>query len=217
MTAGMWRKLEHRTVTNSNFQHCILRKHSFAISPHIFARGLFKSSARFEKRARGMPGAQCTRSLVRAEIVKYAHQYSQRGTGIIRHSRARMVLTLIARSPRRRIRLASVVSELTAYLSPVGPARLRQLDTSNGCQDHTPSRSHQCRSSRTPLLTTHEFRSPCDLRRARHRRVHRIPPNVRDDRETPLCLGGMARSKTPISEKQKRNIFSVGTGQAKSR
>jgi hypothetical protein len=25
-----------------------------------------------------MPGAQCTRSLVRAGVVKYAHQYSQR-------------------------------------------------------------------------------------------------------------------------------------------
>jgi hypothetical protein len=25
-----------------------------------------------------MPGAQCTRSLVRARLVKYAHEYSQR-------------------------------------------------------------------------------------------------------------------------------------------
>jgi hypothetical protein len=25
-----------------------------------------------------MPGAQCTRSLVRARVVKYAHEYSQR-------------------------------------------------------------------------------------------------------------------------------------------
>jgi len=36
------------------------------------------SSPSNTKRARGMPGAQCTRSLVRAGGSKYAHQYSQR-------------------------------------------------------------------------------------------------------------------------------------------
>jgi hypothetical protein len=48
-----------------------------------------------------------------------------------------MVLRLIPRSPRRRIRLATVVDGLMAC--PPGWARknLRQLDTSNGCQDHT--------------------------------------------------------------------------------
>jgi hypothetical protein len=48
-----------------------------------------------------------------------------------------MALRLIARSPRRRIRLVTVVGELAASPRPVGPACLRQLDTSNGCQDHT--------------------------------------------------------------------------------
>src|SRR3981081_419313 len=48
-----------------------------------------------------------------------------------------MVLRLISCSPRRRIRLVTVISELTAWPSPVGPTCLRQLDTSNGCQDHT--------------------------------------------------------------------------------
>src|SRR5882672_4696529 len=48
-----------------------------------------------------------------------------------------MVLRLISSSPRRRIRLVTVIGELTAYPHPVGPTRLRQLDTSNGCQDHT--------------------------------------------------------------------------------
>src|ERR1700738_4432905 len=50
-----------------------------------------------------------------------------------------MVLRLITRSPRRRIRLVTVVDELTAYPRPVGPIRLRQLDTSNGCRNHTTS------------------------------------------------------------------------------
>src|ERR1700730_13603130 len=50
-----------------------------------------------------------------------------------------MALRLITRSPRRRIRLVTVVGELAASPRPVGPACLRQLDTSNGCQNHTTS------------------------------------------------------------------------------
>src|SRR6266702_7690654 len=48
-----------------------------------------------------------------------------------------MVLRLMAYSPRRRIRLATVAGELMTCPRPVGPTRLRRLDTSNGCQDHT--------------------------------------------------------------------------------
>ena len=40
-------------------------------------------------------------------------------------------------SPRRRIRLVTVIGGLAACLHPVGPTCLRRLDTSNGCQDHT--------------------------------------------------------------------------------
>src|ERR1700716_3111065 len=50
-----------------------------------------------------------------------------------------MALRLITRSPRRRIRLVTVVDELAASPRPVGPACLRQLDTSNGCRHHTTS------------------------------------------------------------------------------
>src|SRR6266404_4483018 len=48
-----------------------------------------------------------------------------------------MVLRLISCSPRRRIRLVTVISGLRFCLSPVGPTRLRKFNTSNGCQDHT--------------------------------------------------------------------------------
>jgi hypothetical protein len=48
-----------------------------------------------------------------------------------------MVLRLMARSPRRRIRLVTVADGLKDCLNPVGSTHLRQLDTSNGCQDHT--------------------------------------------------------------------------------
>ena len=46
-------------------------------------------------------------------------------------------LRLMPRSPRRRIRLVTVVGGLKVCLGPVGPTHLRRLDTSNGCQDHT--------------------------------------------------------------------------------
>src|ERR1700676_4187208 len=48
-----------------------------------------------------------------------------------------MVLRLIPRSPRRRIRLVTVIRGLRSCLRPVGPTRLRELNTSNGCQNHT--------------------------------------------------------------------------------
>jgi hypothetical protein len=48
-----------------------------------------------------------------------------------------MVLRLISCSPRRRIRLVTVIRGLKACRSPVGLARLREFNTSNGCQNHT--------------------------------------------------------------------------------
>jgi hypothetical protein len=48
-----------------------------------------------------------------------------------------MALRLMPCSPRRRIRLVTVVSGLMARQSPVGPTCLRKLGASNGRQDHT--------------------------------------------------------------------------------
>src|SRR4030081_4077211 len=42
-------------------------------------------------------------------------------------------------------------------LSPVGPTRLRQLDTSNGCQDHTASPSATTSFVCAPLITHGSF------------------------------------------------------------
>src|ERR1700738_16340 len=63
-----------------------------------------------------------------------------------------MVLRLTPRSPRRRIRLVTVVGELTEYPRPVGPTLLRRLDTSNGCQDHTASPSATTSFVCAPLI-----------------------------------------------------------------
>jgi hypothetical protein len=83
-----------------------------------------------------MPGAQCTRSL--AWEKNKPHERSHREvTGNTRHSRTRMVLTAyIVLSPAtnsscHRHQRIKVLSD------PVGLTCLRQLDTSNGCQDHT--------------------------------------------------------------------------------
>jgi hypothetical protein len=87
------------------------------------------------KRAQGMPGACCTRGPV-CKSAKKTHTSIQVQT---EHSGipCAMVLRLIPRSPRRRIPLASVADGLKDCRNPVGSTRLRQLDTSNGCQDHT--------------------------------------------------------------------------------
>src|SRR5260221_8856330 len=48
-----------------------------------------------------------------------------------------MALQLMPRSPRRRIRLVTVAVGLTANPTRLDRFSHRQLDTSNGCQDHT--------------------------------------------------------------------------------
>src|SRR6266568_48553 len=91
----------------------------------------------------------------------------------------------MACSPRRRIRLATVAGELTTCPRPVGPTRLRRLDTSNGCQDHTllPSASAPVvlraliAHGETALRPVHAPDAAAST--ASH-------PNVRDDREPPL-------------------------------
>ena len=70
------------------------------------------------RRAQGIPGARCTRGLV-CKIVRKTHtsiQVQRRHSGIP----CAMVLRLMARSSRRRIRLATVIGELTVLSSPVG-------------------------------------------------------------------------------------------------
>src|SRR6266404_6891786 len=105
---------------------------TFALAARC-ARGVEKSRA--NQRARGMPDARC----IRGPVCKMGREDAHEHTGSAEASDipCAMALRLTPRSPRRRIRLVTVVGELTAYPRPVGPTRLRQLDTSNGCQDHT--------------------------------------------------------------------------------
>jgi hypothetical protein len=112
-----------------------------------FARVLSERFALFDQRAWGMPDARCTRSLVCAWGNKYAHEYSQRATGITRHSRTRWFTAYTALSP--------VIGFLATVISGVAST---DLTPASGCQDHTSSPS-----------------AASNARQAR-RRVHRIPP-----------------------------------------
>ena len=77
---------------------------------------------------------------------------------------------------------------------PVGPTCLRQLDTSNGCQDHTVLPYASAPFVCAPH-TAHEVHLALRLQlRARRCRVHRIPSRVRDDRDTPLLSGETGES-----------------------
>jgi hypothetical protein len=116
---------------------------------------------------------------------RYAHtsiQVQRRRSGIP----CAMALRLMPCSPRRRIRLVTVIGGLRLVdLGRVDFASA-QLGTSNGCRDHTvlPYATGVVRPARREPLTS--LNSPCGRLARRRCRVHRIPPRVRDDRDTPL-------------------------------
>ena len=117
-----------------------------------------------------------------------------------------MALRLMPCSPRRRIPLASVADGLAIDRSPVGPDNLHQLDTSNGCQDHTvlPSAASSRHTPRPARMLPEEVSTEAFKRRSSSRRpiahgnyrpaTTRAPdaaastatrPNVRDDGQRP--------------------------------
>jgi hypothetical protein len=76
--------------------------------------------------------------------------------------------------------------------------RHRQLDTSNGCRNHTllPYATTRLRQKASPGKASFvcapriaHGRPPCDHLARRRCRVHRISTRVRDDRDTPLLSG----------------------------
>ena len=130
--------------------------------PRQSARVMLESPAPKE-RAWGMPGAQCTRSLVCEDGVWNAHEYSQRvhrKTPGIPHATVyglyRALLgdrAFLPPSPLRSL----LPGDLNASIGASGP---------------------------------HGFAVRIGAVRQERRRVHRIQPRVRDDRDTPLEWGG---------------------------
>ena len=55
----------------------------------------------------------------------------------------------------------------------------------------------------------HDFAVRLGAIRQERRRVHRIPPHVRDDRETPLCRGGTENRNNPASTKPSSQISEI--------
>jgi hypothetical protein len=100
--------------------------------PEVCLKSLAPIRGRGECRMRAAPAVPCAKKCQKTHT---SIQVQRRTSDIP----CAMALRLITRSPRRRIRLVTVVGELTAYPRPVGPTRLRQLDTSNGCRNHTTS------------------------------------------------------------------------------
>src|SRR6478609_5574468 len=99
--------------------------------------------------------------------------------------------------------VVTVISRIASLSAPGWADRPPQdLTPASRRQDHTTSPSASApfvlRASKS--LTA---KPPCDAKRARRCRVHRIPPRVRDDREPPL-LGRDGRDMQLICARRKR-------------
>jgi hypothetical protein len=164
--------------SNSRYASALSR-HSL---PELCWNGLSPSPIRGSRKCRGRaaPAVSC------AKLCEKTHtsiQVQRRHPGIP----CAMALRLMPRSPRRRIHLVTVAAGLMAVPIRSDRSRHRQLDTSNGCRDHTvlpyalaPFVLRAVARSRKTALRTHA--------RRRHR-VHRILSHVRDDARPPLLPG----------------------------
>jgi hypothetical protein len=160
-----------------------------------------------------MPGAQCTRSLVRAggsEVCARVFTAEAPETSGIPHA---MVLRFIRDLPGDEFLLPPSLTNSRRVRARLGRHASVNLTPTTGARTTRLHRPRQCRSSCAPLSIAHEVRSPCDLRRTRHRRVHRIPRSTFVT--TAIRPSPMRRDaeETSISEKQKQNIFREPSGQ----
>jgi hypothetical protein len=157
-----------------------------------------------------MPGARCTRGLVCKVAQRNAHtsiQVQRRQSGIP----CAMVLRLMPCSPRRRIRLVTVVGGLRLIkLGRVDFASAR-LGTSNGCQDHTvlPYADSAVRPRAGSSLTGKTC--PATPFARQRCRVHRIPSRVRDDGQRPSCRERTGRTgRTDLPDGESETFFETG-------
>src|SRR6266478_5465279 len=97
------------------------------------------------------------------------------------------------------------------FLSKPGWADLNSanLTPASGRQDHTTSPYAATSLVRSLLIAHRPFANPpCNPSRAKRCRVHRIPPRVRDDHDTPLWWGGMRKVLDLIWGKWEQKYFS---------
>jgi hypothetical protein len=99
-----------------------------------------------------------------------------------------MALRLMPCSPRRRIRLVTVAAGLMASSTRLDRISHRQLDTSNGCQNHTVL-PYAAASFVWRAMIAHG-KPPCDPPFAPDAAASTAShPNVRDDGQRPLVKG----------------------------
>jgi hypothetical protein len=132
-----------------------------------------------KKEGAGNAGCPMHRSLVCAGVVQVCTPVftaEAPETSGIPHA---MVLRLIRDLPGDEFLFATVISRIVGRARPVGPLSPPQgLASATDARTTRLRRTQQCRSSRAPFSTAHEFCPPCDHMRTRHRRVHHIPPHV---------------------------------------
>ena len=101
-------------------------KHSFAVSPHVLREVWPARFALRNQRARGMPDARCTRSLVCAMGNKYAHEYSQQVHRNHPAFPAQWFTAYTVLSP-----VIGILDTVAAEMSSLpGASEIRQLDAS---------------------------------------------------------------------------------------
>src|ERR1700680_2398009 len=121
-----------------------------------------------------------------------------------------MVLTVYFVLPGDRALLPPSPCGLKVLSSPVEPNEPPQdLTPASRRQDHTTSPSASSAvvlraANRSRRAIRPAFRNP----HAQRCRVHRNPPRVRDDRDTPLLWGGMAQVLDVIWGKWEQKYFS---------
>ncbi len=158
---------------------------SFRVLAARCARGLQGKFAPRSQRAQGRPGARCTRGLACIKGVEGAHEHT--GSAETLRPSPRNGSTDYTCSPRRSGFVCHRRPANMACPRPVGPASpprdLTPTQRLSGPHDFS-VRNNIVRRLAVRSLT--ELIPPCNHLRARRCRVHRIPPRVSDDPDTPL-------------------------------
>jgi len=103
--------------------------------------------------------------------------------------------------------IATVVSGLRRVSTRSGRHASANLTPASGRQDHTTSPSAATSLVRVLCDRSRAETRPAITSRAKHCRVHRIPPRVRDDHDTPLLWGGMGEVLEVIWGEWERKYF----------
>ena len=193
--------LRSRALRNdeNDFDTPLHFRHAFPFPRRDPLPGFCKILSLREKRAQGMPGARRARSLV-CKNKKHTSK-SPRSHRNARHSPRNGFNGFLRALPGDR-----------AFLPPsYSGVASTNLMPASGHQDHTTSPSAAVSTKATRRAWYQSRRSFSEGGSAPlvwlRRRVHRIPPRVRDDREPPLCGTGRGKLVKVICPTAKAKFF----------